>query len=105
VLGIALGSGQAFGALLQHPVERMDVVDISPEIVDLAFRHFAPFNYEIALDPRVTLHLDDGRHFVDRAADASYERRAAQPSPPSHEGMHALYSLEFTESVRRDAAR
>jgi predicted membrane-bound spermidine synthase len=101
VLGIALGSGQAFGALLQHPVEQMDVVDISPEIVDLAFRHFAPFNYEIGLDPRVKMHLDDGRHFVDRAPDASYDAVLLEPSPPSHDGMHALYSLEFTESVRR----
>ena len=101
VLGIALGSGQAFGALLQHPVEKMDVVDISPEIVDLAVRHFAPFNYEIGLDPRVTQHLDDGRHFVDRAPDASYDAVLLEPSPPSHEGMHAFYTLEFTESVRR----
>ena len=101
VLGIALGSGQAFGALLQHPVEEMDVVDISPEIVRLAFRHFGEFNYEIGRDPRVRLHQDDGRHFVDRAPDASYDAVLLEPSPPSHEGMHAFYTLEFTQSVRR----
>jgi spermidine synthase len=100
-LGIALGSGQAFGALLQHPIERMDVVDISPEIVSLAFAHFANYNYEIGRDPRVRLHLDDGRHFVDRAPDASYDSVLLEPAPPSHEGMHALYSLEFVQSVWR----
>jgi spermidine synthase len=101
VLGIALGSGQAFGALLQHPVEEMDVVDISPEIVRLAFRRFGEFNYAIGEDPRVRLHQDDGRHFVDRAPDASYDAVLLEPSPPSHEGMHAFYTLEFTQSVRR----
>jgi len=101
VLGIALGSGQAFGALLQHPVEEMDVVDISPEIVRLAFRHFGEFNYEIGRDPRVRLHQDDGRHFVDRAPDASYDAVLLEPSPPYHEGMHSFYTLEFTQSVRR----
>jgi len=101
VLGIALGSGQAFGALLQHPVEEMDVVDISPEIVQLAFRHFGEFNYEIGRDPRVRLYQDDGRHFVDRAPDESYDAVLLEPSPPSHEGMHTFYTLEFTRSVRR----
>jgi hypothetical protein len=101
VLGIAVGSGQAFGALLQHPVESMDVVDISPEIVALALRHFGDFNYDLGSDPRVRMHLDDGRHFVERAQDASYDAVLLEPSPPTHEGMHSLYSLEFTEGVRR----
>ncbi len=101
VLGIALGSGQAFGALLQHPIERMDVVEISPEIVSLAFAHFGAYNYEIGRDPRVHLHLDDGRHFVDRAPDASYDAVLLEPAPPTHEGMHAFYTLEFVESVWR----
>jgi spermidine synthase len=100
-LGIAVGSGQAFGALLQHPVEALDVVDISPEIVGLALRHFGSFNYDLGVDPRVTFHLDDGRHFVDRAPRASYDAVLLEPSPPTHEGMHSLYSLEFAESVQR----
>jgi spermidine synthase len=101
VLGIALGSGQAFGALLQHPVEAMDVVDISPEIVALALRHFGAFNYDLGSDPRVRMHLDDGRHFVERAQGGSYDAVLLEPSPPTHEGMHSLYSLEFAEGIRR----
>jgi Spermine/spermidine synthase domain len=69
--------------------------------VGLAFRHFGEFNYEIGSDPRVRLHQDDGRHFVDRAPDASYDAVLLEPSPPYHEGMHAFYTLEFTQSVRR----
>lgn len=101
VLGIAVGSGQAFGALLQHGVARMDVVDISPEIVRLAFAHFGAFNYGLGSDPRVSLHLDDGRHFLDRAPDQSYDVVLLEPAPPTHEGMHALYSIEFVRSAWR----
>lgn len=101
VLGIALGSGQTFGALLRTPVKRMDVVDISGEVVELALRHFAPFNQPLGSDPRVTFHLDDGRHFVDRASDGSYDVVSLEPPPPTNENVYRLYSLEFYQGVRR----
>lgn len=100
-LGIALGSGQSFGALLLHPVEHIDVVDISPEIVDLSLRHFAAYNHGLGRDPRVRLHLDDGRHFVERAEPASYDVVSMEPPPPTAEGVCALYSLEFYRAVDR----
>ena len=101
ILGIALGSGQSFGALLHYPIEHMDVVDISPEIVDLALEHFREFNGDLGNEPRVSIHLDDGRHFVQRAAPASYDVVAMEPPPPTAEGVHALYSLEFYRGVER----
>lgn len=100
-LGIALGSGQAFGALLQHPVKEMDVVDISGEIIDLALAHFGEFNYEIGADPRARIHLDDGRHFVRRAPAETYDTVLMEPAPPTDEGMYALYSIEFYRDVAR----
>ncbi len=100
-LGIAIGTGQTFGALLQAPVQRMDVVDISPEIVSLALEHFGSFNNELGRDERVTIHLDDGRHFVDRAPDRSYDVVSLEPPPPTGEGVYRLYSLEFYQGVSR----
>lgn len=100
-LSIALGSGQTAGALLRYPIERLDVVDISPEIVRLSLRHFAAENNGLGTDPRVRFHLDDGRHFVDRAAGASYDVVSLEPPPPTAEGIYRLYSYEFYQSVRR----
>jgi spermidine synthase len=99
--GIALGSGQTFGALLRTPVKRMDVVDISGEVVELALRYFAPFNDPLGSDPRVTFHLDDGRHFIDRASGGSYDVVSLEPPPPTNENVYRLYSLEFYQGVRR----
>jgi spermidine synthase len=101
VLSIALGSGQTAGAVLRYPIERLDVVDIAPEVVYLALRHFATVNNGLGTDPRVRVHLDDGRHFVDRAADDSYDIVSLEPPPPTAEGVYRLYSLEFYQSVRR----
>ena len=52
-------------------------------------------------EPRVSMHLDDGRHFVQRAAPASYDVVSMEPPPPTAEGVHALYSLEFYRGVER----
>jgi SAM-dependent methyltransferase len=101
VLGIAVGSGQTFGALLNGPVKRMDVVDISAEIVELAIEYFAPFNNRLGEDERVHFHFDDGRHFVARAPPASYDVVTLEPPPPTRDGVYRLYSLEFYQSIRR----
>jgi spermidine synthase len=101
VLGVAVGSGQTFGALLDGPVKRMDVVDISPEIVELAVEYFAPYNNGLGEDERVHFHFDDGRHFVARAPAASYDVVSLEPPPPTHEGIYRLYSLEFYRNVHR----
>ncbi len=100
-LGICLGSGQSFGALLLHGIETVDVVDISSEIKELSLRHFAPFNHGLGEDPRVRFHLDDGRHFVERAPAASYDVISMEPPPPTADGVYSLYSVEFYEQIAR----
>jgi spermidine synthase len=101
VLGIAIGSGQSFGAMLMYPIKRMDVVDISSEMIELSLTRFKEYNHNLGTDPRVTIHLDDGRHFVERAPADYYDVVSMEPPPPTAEGVHALYSLEFYQSIER----
>lgn len=100
-LGIGIGSGQSFGALLMYEIERLDVVDIFPGLVDLSLRRFAPYNHDLATDPRVRFHFDDGRHFVARAASGSYDVVSMEPPPPRADGVFSLYSVEFYREVHR----
>lgn len=100
-LGICIGSGQSFGALLRYPLRRLDVVDISGEITTLALRSLARFNNGLSSDPRVAVHLDDGRHFVARAAAGSYDLVSMESAPPIIDGAHSLYTLEFYRDIRR----
>lgn len=100
-LGICLGSGQSFGALLLYGIASLDVVDISASVVELSLRRLAPYNHGLGSDPRVRIHLDDGRHFVERAPDRSYDVVSMEPPPPDADGVHSLYSVEFYREVRR----
>ena len=102
-LGICLGSGQSFGALLMYLPDdgRLDVVDISEEMIELSLREFGKYNHGLGEDDRVRVHLDDGRHYVDRAAPGSYDAISMEPPPPTADGVCSLYSLEFYQGVRR----
>ncbi len=100
-LGICMGSGQSFGALLLHPIRRLDVVEISREALDLSLRHFAPYQHGLGQDARVAFHLDDGRHFAARSPPASYDAVSLEPPPPAAEGVSSLYSIEFLREVSR----
>jgi predicted membrane-bound spermidine synthase len=100
-LGICLGSGQTFGALLLHPVRRLDVVENSPEVLELSLRRFDSYQHGLSGDKRVKFHLDDGRHFVARAPAGSYDAVTLEPPPPTSEGVARLYSVEFYRQVAR----
>jgi spermidine synthase len=100
-LGICLGSGQSVASMLMYPLEHLDVVDISQEMVAQSLKHFAPYQHNLGTDPRVTFHVDDGRHFVERAPAQSYDVVSMEPPPPANEGVFTLYSEEFYREVRR----
>jgi len=100
-LGICLGSGQSFGALLRYPIRKLDVVEISSEITQLARGALAPHNHGLASDPRVRLHLDDGRHFAARSPGASFDLISMESPPPIADGAHSLYTVEFYREIRR----
>ncbi|MGH9140193.1 MAG: spermidine synthase, partial [Vicinamibacterales bacterium] len=65
VLIIGAGSGNDVAAALHHGVRHVDAVEIDPAISDLG-RLYHP-NRPYA-DPRVTVHVDDGRSFVRRTS-------------------------------------
>ncbi|MBI4609931.1 MAG: fused MFS/spermidine synthase [Candidatus Rokubacteria bacterium] len=99
VLVIGLGSGVTVGAVAQHPVERIDAVEIEPAVVR-ASRLFARENRGALSDPRVRLVLGDGRNFL-LATPRNYDVIISEPSNPWIGGLAALFSQEFYELARR----
>jgi spermidine synthase len=104
-LGIALGSGQSFGALLRYDVRQVDVVDISSEMVDLSLEYFPDFNNRLGEDERVTFHVDDGRHFVDRAPDSSYDVVSMEPPHPRPKAFAASTRSSSTRASTASFAK
>jgi spermidine synthase len=98
VLVIGLGSGITAGSALAHPVESLDVVEISPEVVE-ANRFFSAHNRNALKDPRLKLHIEDGKTFL-RTTPRAYDLIISEPSNPWIAGVGNLFSLQFYQDVR-----
>ncbi|MEO6212088.1 MAG: fused MFS/spermidine synthase, partial [Vicinamibacterales bacterium] len=98
-LVIGLGGGATAGAVSQHASVAVDVVELSREVTRAATRFFRPINFGVLQNPRVTLHVDDGRNFL-LFSTKKYDVITADVILPIHAGSGNLYSTEYFELVR-----
>ena len=100
VLVIAFGVGNTAHAASLHPtIERLDVVDTSPEVLKLA-PYFADSNRRVLDDAKVVVHVNDGRHHLRLQPRATYDLITLEPPPISYAGVASLYSREFYALAR-----
>jgi spermidine synthase len=95
---VGLGSGVTVGAALSHPVERLEVVEISPEVVE-ASAFFEAENHKALADPRTTLIVGDGRSHI-LLSRQKYDVIISEPSNPWIAGVAALFTKEFFEGAK-----
>jgi len=98
VLIVGLGSGVTAGAALAHPVSRVDVVELSPEVVEAA-RLFAPYNRGALDDPRLTVAADDAKTFV-KTSSRRYDLILSEPSNTWIAGVASLFTRDFYRDAR-----
>jgi spermidine synthase len=90
---IGLGSGVTAGSALAHPLRRLEVVEISPEVVEAA-RLFGRFNRGVLEDPRLVLRVADGRNHL-LLTDRRYDVIISEPSNPWMAGVSSLFTRDF----------
>jgi SAM-dependent methyltransferase len=102
---IGAGSGNDIAHALQSGVAHVDAVEIDPIIQNIGIEGHPDRPYQ---DPRVTRHIDDGRHFL-RTTDRKYDLvvYALVDSLVLHSGYAniRLESYLFTEQAFRDIRR
>jgi len=96
---LGLGTGITAGAAVRHPLERIDVVELIPEVAAAARRHFAAANDGLLDDPRVTLVLGDARLFLE-GARGGCDVLVGDLVVPWRAGESALYTREHFERAR-----
>jgi spermidine synthase len=96
---IGFGTGSTTGAVTRHPVERIDVVDLAPGVLE-ASRFFEDVNHRPLADPRVRVRIADARSVLLAGPPASYDLILSQPSHPWVPGAAKLFTAEFYALVR-----
>jgi hypothetical protein len=98
VLVICYGVGVTAGAALDLPgVESLDVVDISRDVVATSDAIY-PASAHPLRDPRVRVHIEDGRQFL-RATSRRFDLITGEPPPPRTPGAVNIYTREYFQLI------
>ncbi len=94
VLHIGFGSGGTAWAVAQHPVQRIMIAEISPEVLTVARRFFPDVNHGVLSDPRVQVVLNDGRNVL-LAGTERFDVILSDSIHPVYAGNSTLYTREY----------
>lgn len=90
---IGLGTGMTIRAVGAFPVDKIEMLEIEPAMVEAA-RFFGEKNGKILDDPRVRVIPIDGRNYI-MAVPRLYDLIISEPSNPWIAGIASLFTKEF----------
>jgi spermidine synthase len=93
-------NGSLAQALKHSSLERIDYVELDPAILDLARKYFPKEWAPIESDPRVRVHVTDGRLFL-KTTESTFDVIVVNLPDPQTAQLNRFYTLEFF----REAAR
>ena len=97
-LVICLGTGTTLGSVGQYPVSTIDCVELSRSVVDAGVC-FKEETHNILDDPRLTIHITDGRNYL-LSTSKTYDVITAEPMHPHLAGTVNLYTKEYFQLVK-----
>jgi spermidine synthase len=101
VLVVGCGAGVTAGSFVLYPdVKRIVICEIEPLISRVVARYFKQENYNVLDDPRVTVVIDDARHFI-LTTQERFDIITSDPIHPWIKGSAALYTKEYFELCKR----
>jgi spermidine synthase len=91
---VCYGVGVTAGAVLQIPgLESLDVAEISRDVVAMSDVIYRPSEHPLH-DPRVRLHIEDGRYLLS-TTDDHFDLITGEPPPPRTPGSVNIYTREY----------
>jgi len=101
VLVVACGAAVTAGAASIDPrVEHLTIAEIEPLVPTVVAKYFAEQNFNVVDNPKVTVAIDDGRHFL-RTTNQKYDAITSDPFDPWVKGAANLYTKEFWELAKK----
>jgi len=101
-LMLSFGNGIASGAISTHHITLIEVVELSPEMIEAA-QVYALENRNILSHPGLRIHVEDARNFL-LQTDRQYDIITTDATHPSNSCSWALFTVEFYRQVARHLA-
>jgi spermidine synthase len=101
LLLIGGGINGSIAQALRHPtLERVDYVELDPAILDLAREYFPSEWRALQADPRVHVHVTDGRLFL-KTTQSTFDVVIVNLPEPQNAQLNRFYTVEFFREVSR----
>ena len=97
VLMVTYGAGIASGAVAVHPIQELHVVELEPAVIEASLL-FKEENHSVMDDPRVRIHLEDGRNFL-HTTDRNFDIIISDATNPGSVDSWLLYTMNSTVSA------
>jgi spermidine synthase len=95
VLLIGFGVGNTARAMTDSKgIERIDIAELSRDILEMSKVLYPDSATSPLGDPRVRVHVEDGRYFL-QTTDQRFDLITGEPPPPGIAGVENLYSREY----------
>jgi spermidine synthase len=100
VLVIGCGAGVTAGAVSVDPLVKSETIaEIEPLVPQVVSKYFSEYNFNVVANPKVTVHLDDARHYLLTTRD-KFDAITSDPLDPWVRGAATLYTREFFEVAK-----
>lgn len=93
VLDIGFGSGETSACLKIHNLQTIECIEIAPELVKMAQKHFSHINLGNELDKYVKMIYMDGKNFL-HLTDKKYDIIINDVNIPSYSGSAPLFTTD-----------
>ena len=100
ILSVGFGSGESTACLAMHELERIDCVEIAPEVVDVSLKFFRHINLGEKLYEKVNMIFMDAKNYVHLTKER-YDAIVSDSINPRYFAENAsLYAKEYFESAK-----
>ncbi len=100
VFYLGMGTGITAGAALSHPVERVVVSELIPEVVEAAEKYFQPHLNGLFTDQRASIVTEDGRNYL-LGTSEQFDVIIADLFIPWRAGVGSLYTQEHFVTIHQ----
>jgi spermidine synthase len=97
---IGFGAGATAGAVSVEPrLESETIAEIEPLVPKVVSTYFSEHNFDVARNPKVHIHIDDARHYL-QTTNQKFDGITSDPLDPWVKGAAMLYTREFFDEVK-----
>ncbi|MEM3407118.1 MAG: polyamine aminopropyltransferase [Nitrososphaerota archaeon] len=101
VLVIGGGEGTTIREVLKHNIKKVTMVDLDKEVVELCKKYIPEIHKNSFFDERVILEFNDGREFLKKSKEKTYDVIIVDVTDPIEAGpSQLLYTKEFYELAK-----